>query len=52
MTLDTCNYYLLFWAIFCPFTPLTAQNLKISKKMKKKTPADIIILHMCTKSYD
>ena len=36
MTLDTCNYYLLFWAIFCPFTPLTAQNLKISKKMKKK----------------
>ena len=25
----------LFWAIFCPFTPLTAQNIKILTKWKK-----------------
>ena len=40
--------------IFCPFRPFFAlfppddlenQNLE---KMKKKTPGDIIILHMCT----
>ena len=39
---DTCNCYFSFWAIFCPFTSLTAQ----------KTPGDIIILHYCTKSHD
>ena len=33
---------------FLPFTPLTVQKIK---KMKK-TPGDIIILHMCTKNYD
>ena len=27
--------FLLFWAIFCPFTPLTAQKIKLSKKWKK-----------------
>ena len=32
---DGCNYF-SFWAIFCPFTPLTAQNTEISKKWKKK----------------
>ena len=32
------------WAIFCTFTPLTAQKMKISQKWKK-TPADIINLH-------
>ena len=105
---DRCNYF-SFWAIFCPFTPLTAQKTKIKKKMKKKhleissfytsvqkifiicypvpeiwrvtdviifhfglffalfppnspknqnlkkmkkTPGDIIILHMCTINYD
>ena len=43
-----------FWTIFCPFTPLTtqktitAQKIKISKKMKK-APGDII-LHKCTKN--
>ena len=51
MTCDRCNCYFLFWASFCPFTPLTAQKMKISKKLKK-TPGDIIILHMCTKNYD
>ena len=25
---DGCNSYFLFWAIFCPFTPLTTQKLK------------------------
>ena len=35
MVCDRCNCYILFWAIFCPFTPLTAQKIKISKKWKK-----------------
>ena len=38
---------LLFWAIFCPFTPLRTQKIKMLKKWKK-TPGDIIILHKCT----
>ena len=36
--------FLLFWAIFCPFTPLTTWKIKILKKWK--TPGDII-LHKC-----
>ena len=32
---DRCNCYFSFWAIFCPFTPLTAQKIKILKKWKK-----------------
>ena len=35
---------LSFWTVFCPFTPLTTQRIKILKKMRK-TPRDIIILH-------
>ena len=31
---DKCNCYFFFWAIFCPFTSLTAQKMKISKKWK------------------
>ena len=27
--------FLSFWTIFCPFTPLTARKIKISKKWKK-----------------
>ena len=27
--------FLSFWAIFCPFTPLTIQKIKILKKWKK-----------------
>ena len=32
---DKCNCYFFFWAICCPFTFLTAQKMKISKKWKK-----------------
>ena len=35
-----------FWAIFCPFSPLTTWKIKILKK----TPGDIIILHISTKN--
>ena len=35
MMCDRCNYYFSFWAIFCPFTPLTTQKMKIKKKWKK-----------------
>ena len=38
--------FLLFWAIFCPFRPLTNQIIKILKL--KKTPGDIIIVHIFT----
>ena len=34
MVHDRCNY-LSFWAIFCPYTPLTAQKRKIYKKWNK-----------------
>ena len=33
---DRCDYF-SFWAIFCPFISLTAQKIKIKRKMKKKT---------------
>ena len=45
----TDNFFIL-WAIFYPFTPLTAWKLKISKVKKK--PGDIIILQKCTKNLD
>ena len=51
MAHDGCYSYFSFWATFCPFTPLIAQKSKVKKK-EKKTPGDIIILHMCTKNYD
>ena len=51
MARDGCNCYFSIWTILFPFIPLTAQKMKISKKWKK-TPGDIIILHMCTKNYD
>ena len=34
MVRDRCNCYFSIWAIFCPFTPLTAQNDSF-KKWKK-----------------
>ena len=34
-----------FWAIFCPFTPLTTQNIKILKKIKKLL--DILLFYTC-----
>ena len=51
MACDRCNCYFLFWAIFWPFTPLTAWRMKI-KKQKINSPGDIIILHKCTKNHD
>ena len=45
MAHDGYNFYFSFWGIFCPFTPLTAQKIKIKKK---KSP-DIIILYLCNK---
>ena len=33
MLCDGCNYF-SFWAIFWPFIPLTAKNIKILKKWK------------------
>ena len=44
MVRDRYNYF-SFWAIFCPFTPVTARKVKIKKKMKK-LPGDIIILRI------
>ena len=41
MARDRCNYF-SFWGIFCPFTPITAQKMKIPIKWKK--PGDTIIL--------
>ena len=38
--------FLTFWAIFCPFSPLTTWKIKILTL--KKTPGDIIILHIWT----
>ena len=35
MVCDECSYYFWFWAIFCPFTLLKAQKIKISKKREK-----------------
>ena len=35
MAHDRCNCYFSFWTIFCPFTPLTAQKIKIKKNEKK-----------------
>ena len=46
MACDRCNFYFSFWAIFCPFTTISA------KKKWKKTPGDIIILHNCTRNHD
>ena len=51
MVRDRCNCYLSFWVMFCPFTLLTPQKIKILKKWKKN-PGDVIILATCTKNYD
>ena len=51
MTCDTCNCF-SFWANFCPFAPIAAKKIRISKKKKKekkKKPADIMILKMYQK---
>ena len=41
-----CNCYFSFWAISCPFTPLTAEKIKLFKKMKKK-PLEISSFYTC-----
>ena len=48
---NRCNCYFSFWASFCPFTSLTAQKIKILKKLKKKS-GDIISLHKYAKNHD
>ena len=48
MVHDWCNCYFSFWAIFCLFTTITAQKIKISKKKS----SGVTILHMCTKNYN
>ena len=45
MTCDRCNCYFLFWAIFCPFNPLTAQKIKILKNWKKRL--EILPFYRC-----
>ena len=40
---ERCNCYFSFWAIFCHFTLLTAQKIKILKKWKN---------HLETSSFD
>ena len=36
MLSDGCNCYFSFCAVFCSFTPATAQKMNISKKWKKR----------------
>ena len=43
--------FLPFWVIFCPFTPLLTPEITIWK-IHKKTPEDIVLLHMCTINED
>ena len=40
--------FLLFWAIFCPFTLLLITQKTKIWKIYKKPPGNIILLHMCT----
>ena len=44
---DGCNCYFSFWAIFCPFTALTAQKIKIKKKKKWKKSLEISSFYTC-----
>ena len=43
--------FLSFWAMFCPFIPVLTPKIEIWNKFKK-TPGDIILLHMCTINED
>ena len=51
MACDVCNCYFSFWTAFCPFTPPNSPKNENFKKLKKM-PGDVIISHICTKSYD
>ena len=47
--------FLSFWAIFCPFLPLTTQKMKIMKKRKKKNTwrnDHFTLVHHKWQSYD
>ena len=52
MACNRFNCYFLFWAIFYPFTSLSNSSKNQNLEKLRKTPGDIIILHMCTKNYD
>ena len=43
---DGCNLHFSFWAIFFPFTPLTAQKTQIEKKKNEKGH-EISSFHIC-----
>ena len=45
MAYDRCNCYFSFWATFCPFNPLTAQKIKISKQWKQHL--EILSFYTC-----
>ena len=47
-------YFGLFFALLPPPLPYHPKKSKFKKKKKekKKMPGDIIILHVCTKTYD
>ena len=47
---DRCNCYFSFWAICCPFTPLTLKKWTFQEHEKK--PGDIIILNIWTKNHN
>ena len=36
MARDGCNCYFSLWTIFCPFTPIKTQKIKIKKNFKKR----------------
>ena len=46
MVHDRHNCYFSFWAIFCPMSPLTVQQIKILKKWRKK-PLKISSFYIC-----
>ena len=50
MAPDRCNYF-SFWTILYPFTPLTAQKIKIKKKLKKKKEKNAWRYHHLTQVY-
>ena len=50
MVRDGCKCYFSFWAMFCPFTPLTARKNEIFKKMEKSL--EMPSFYTCTKNYD
>ena len=41
-------FFFVIWGHFLPFLPTNNLENQNFEKIKKKTPGDIIILHMCT----